>query len=106
MSRLPTTTHTPLLWEYAPSREATDLVEIEDRYGLFIDGEFREPKSGRWFDTINPATEEKLATVAEAGEQDVNAAVAAARAAFEGPWGRMSSTERSKHLYRIARMIQ
>ncbi|HLV91188.1 MAG: aldehyde dehydrogenase family protein [Acidimicrobiales bacterium] len=106
MSRLPTTTHTPLLWEYAPSREATDLVEIEDRYGLFIDGEFREPKSGRWFDTINPATEEKLATVAEAGEQDVNAAVAAARAAFEGPWGRMSSTERSKHLFRIARMIQ
>ncbi|HEX6946569.1 MAG TPA: aldehyde dehydrogenase family protein [Acidimicrobiia bacterium] len=106
MSRLPTTTHTPLLWEYATSRESADLVEIEERYGLFIDGEFREPKSGKWFDTINPATEEKLATVAEAGPADVDAAVAAARAAFEGPWGRMSPAERAKHLFRIARMIQ
>nr|PZN32205.1 MAG: betaine-aldehyde dehydrogenase [Actinomycetota bacterium] len=95
-----------MLWEYAPSRESTDIVEIEDRYGLFIDGEFREPKSGKWFDTVNPATEEKLATVAEAGPKDVDDAVKAARAAFEGPWGRMSPSERAKHVFRIARMIQ
>ncbi len=105
-AKLPTTTHTPLLWEYAPSIESTDIVQLEDRYGLYIDGEFTAPKSGKYFPAINPATEETLATVSEAGEKDVSNAVAAARSAFEETWGPMSGPERAKHLFRIARMIQ
>ena len=53
--------------------ESTDIVRLEDRYGLFIDGEFVEPQERRWFTTINPATEEPLAEVAEAGPEDVDA---------------------------------
>src|SRR5690606_30881181 len=93
-------------WEYAPSRESTDIVEVADRYELFIDGEYRKPKSGKYFPTINPATEEELAEVAEAGPEDVDAAVEAARAAFEDGWGRMPGSERAKYIFRIARMIQ
>jgi len=98
---------TPRLdWAYASSRESTDIVEVEDRYGLFLDGEFREPKSGKYFPTVNPATEETLAEVAEAGPEDIDAAVAAARGAFENGWGTMPGAERAKYVFRIARMIQ
>ena len=65
-------TTTPLRWEYAGSRESADIATIDDRYGLFIDGEFVAPKSGKHFPTINPATEEPLAEVAEAGAEDVD----------------------------------
>ncbi len=93
-------------WAYVPSREGTDIVSIEERYGLFIDGEFRSPKSRRHYTTVNPATEEPLAEVAEAGPADVEAAVIAARAAFEDGWGNLSGGERAKYIFRIARMIQ
>ncbi|HEX5695959.1 MAG TPA: aldehyde dehydrogenase family protein, partial [Acidimicrobiia bacterium] len=106
LTRIPTTSHEPLLWEYAESKESSSLVEIDDRYGLYINGEFRAPKSRKHFPTLNPATEEELAEVAEAGEADVNDAVAAARAAFTGTWGPMSGAERAKYMFRIARMIQ
>ena len=53
-------------WEYAPAPESTDHVKIDKRYGLFIGGEFVKPEKGRYFDTINPATEERLARVADA----------------------------------------
>mgnify|MGYP000641842057 CR=1 FL=1 len=53
--------------DYAPAPESTAVVSLADEYGLFIGGEFVEPRSGRTFDTINPATEERLATVAEGG---------------------------------------
>ncbi|HEY8761083.1 MAG TPA: hypothetical protein VIP52_09265, partial [Candidatus Dormibacteraeota bacterium] len=53
-------------FEYQPAPEATDHVRIADRYGLFIGGKFVEPKSGKWFPTISPATEETLAHVGEA----------------------------------------
>ena len=93
-------------WAYAPSRESTDVVTIADRQGLFIDGEFRPPAGGSWFATVDPSTEEPLAEVAEAGAADVDAAVVAARQAFEEGWGSMPGAERAKHLFRIARMIQ
>jgi aldehyde dehydrogenase (NAD+) len=93
-------------WEYAVAREATDIVRIEDRYGLFIDGDFVEPKSGRYFDTINPATEETLASVAEAGPEDVDLAVAAARTAHTEGWRSLPGSERAKYLFRIARQLQ
>ncbi|MCA1657298.1 MAG: aldehyde dehydrogenase family protein, partial [Actinobacteria bacterium] len=58
------------------------------------------------FKTVNPATEEVLAEVAEAGEVDVDRAVAAARRAYAGVWGVMPAAERGKYLFRIARMVQ
>ena len=91
-------------WEYAPAPERV-AVEIQDRYGLFIDGRFVAPKSRRTFQTINPATEAVLAEIAEAGPADVNRAVAAARAA-QPKWARLKPGERAKYLYRIARRIQ
>ena len=92
------------VWEYAPAPESTK-VEIAPEHGLFIGGRFRAPKSGRHFETINPATEAVLSRVAEAGEADVDAAVASARAALT-KWRRTPPLERAKFLFRIARRIQ
>jgi aldehyde dehydrogenase (NAD+) len=105
-SEIATTTRASLKWDYAQSRESTDIVGIEDRYGLFINGEFVKPKSRRYFPTINPATEEALAEVAEAGEADVDLAVSAARHAYQEVWGPMPGATRAKYLYRMARMVQ
>src|SRR5919109_5426821 len=93
-------------WEYAPAPESRDVVRIQDRYGLYIGGQFLEPKSGRSFETINPATEEVLAEVAEAGDEDVALAVEAGRDAFERRWRGLPGAERAKYLYRIARALQ
>jgi aldehyde dehydrogenase (NAD+) len=94
------------VWEYATAPESSDIVRLEDRYGLFIGGEFVEPKSGRYFPTINPATEEPLAEVAEAGPEDVDLAVKAAREAQEQYWRGLPGTERAKYIFRIARALQ
>jgi len=93
-------------WEYAPAPESTAIVRLQDRYGLFVNGEFVEPKSGKWFTTINPATEEPLAEVAEAGPEDVGLAVDSARDAYEQRWRALPGSERAKYLYRIARQLQ
>jgi len=92
--------------DYAPAPEATDHVNLRADHGLLIGGRWVEPVSGKRFKTINPATEEVLAEVAEAGEEDVDAAVKAARAAYTRTWSRMSGAERAKYLYRIARILQ
>ncbi|MBM9459410.1 aldehyde dehydrogenase family protein [Nocardioides sp. zg-536] len=91
-------------FEYAPAPESRSIVDIKPSYGLFIGGEFVEG-SGASFKTINPATEETLAEVAQADEADVDRAVRAARQAFRG-WSRMPGSERAKYLFRIARIIQ
>jgi len=91
-------------WDYAPAPE-TMRPEIADRYGLFIDGRFVAPKSRRHFRSINPATEEGLSEIAEAGEKDVEAAVKAAKAA-QPLWARLKGRERAKYLFRLARRIQ
>ena len=93
-------------WEYAPAPESIDHIELKKRYGLFIGGDFIAPEKGRYFDSINPANEEKLARVAIASESDVDKAVKAARKAFTGPWSRMKAKERGKYIYRIARIMQ
>jgi aldehyde dehydrogenase (NAD+) len=93
-------------WEYAPSQEAHDIVRIEERYGLFVGGQSVEPRSGEWFETISPSTEEPLAQVAHAGPEDVDAAVGAARGAFEDGWSGLRPAERAKYLFRIARILQ
>jgi aldehyde dehydrogenase (NAD+) len=66
-------------WSYAPSLESTSHIKLKKKYDLFIDGKFVKPKSNKYFETINPATEEKLAEIAEADQKDVDAAVKAAR---------------------------
>jgi aldehyde dehydrogenase (NAD+) len=96
---------TKSVFEYAPAPESRAVVDIRPAYGLFIDGEFVEGR-GTSFKTINPATEEVLAEVAEASDADVDRAVAAARKAYTGVWSKMSGAERAKYLYRIARIIQ
>jgi len=93
-------------WDYAPAPEAADHVTIAPRYDLFIGGAWRAPRSGKYFDTINPATESKLSEVAEANAADVDDAVRAARAAYESTWSKMKASERAKYIFRIARAIQ
>jgi len=92
------------LWKYDPAPETAD-PKLKPRYDLFIGGKFVAPKSGKYFDSINPATEEVLAQIALANQADVDAAYQAAHKAF-GPWSRLPGTERGKYLYRIARLIQ
>jgi len=94
----------PSVWEYSPAPERTH-IEIADRYDLFINGEFVAPKSRKYFDTINPATEQRLSSIAEAGAADVALAVDAARKA-QPRWAKLKPQERAKFLYRLARRIQ
>ncbi len=96
----------PSGWDYAPAPEARDIVTLQERYGLFIGGELVDPKSGEYFATIDPSTEEPLAEVAQAGQEDVDLAVRAARDAFENGWSDLSPAERAKYLFRIARILQ
>ena len=93
-------------WGYAPAPESTDHIRLQDRYGLFIGGKFVPPASGKYFKTINPASEKVLAEVAEADARDVDRAVKAARQAYDKTWKKMSARERGKYVYRIARLIQ
>ena len=93
-------------WTYAPAPESADHFKLRETYGLFIDGRWRNPAADTWFDTINPATEKKLATVAEAAKADVDKAVKAARKAHDKTWSRLKPAERGKYLYRIARLLQ
>jgi aldehyde dehydrogenase (NAD+) len=93
-------------WEYAPAPESRAVVDIRSSYGLFIDGQFRDPIDGAALKTVNPATEEVLAEVAVAGPKDVDRAVQAARTAQRDIWGPMRPAERAKYLFRIARLVQ
>jgi aldehyde dehydrogenase (NAD+) len=92
-------------FDYAPAPESRDIARLKPSYQIFVDGTFRDG-SGEAIKTINPADEEPLAEVAEAGPSDVDDAVRAARRAFDGPWSAMSGAERGKYLFRIARAIQ
>lgn len=93
-------------WDYAPSLESTSHIEIKEKYDLFIDGKFVKPSSGNYFNTINPATNEVLSSIAYANEKDVDKAVKAARKAYDEVWSKLSGKERGKYIYRIARIIQ
>jgi acyl-CoA reductase-like NAD-dependent aldehyde dehydrogenase len=92
-------------FEYAPAPESRSIVDIKPSYGLFINGEFVDGH-GKSFKTISPSTEEVLAEIAEADEADVDAAVRAARKAYDKVWSKLPGRERAKYLYRIARIIQ
>ena len=101
-------------WQLAPAPESKDHFKLNAQYELFINGKWQKPKSGTrstgsgepYFDTINPANEQKLARIAEASEADVDAAVKAARKAYDTVWSKMPAPERGKYIYRIARLLQ
>ncbi len=101
-----TTSSTGTPFEYAPAPESRSVVDIKSSYGLFINGEFVDPVGGKTFKSISPANEEVLAEVSEASDEDVDLAVKAARRAYTRVWSKMSGRERSKYLFRIARIIQ
>ncbi|HEY8513913.1 MAG TPA: aldehyde dehydrogenase family protein [Candidatus Binatia bacterium] len=73
---------------------------------MLIDGKWVESASGKTFDTVNPATGEVLARVAEGDKEDVDRAVRAARRAFEAGWGQSKPAERSRLLWRVAELIE
>jgi aldehyde dehydrogenase (NAD+) len=93
-------------WDYAPAPEDYKYIQIAPRHELFINGRFVAPHSGRYFPSINPATEQVLTEIAAADETDVDAAVRAAREAYDAVWSKLPARERGKYLYRIARILQ
>ena len=94
------------IWDYSPAPESTDHIQLKDQYDLFINGEFMPAVDGKYFDTINPSNEKKIAEVAEAGKADIEKAVASAQKAYEKTWSKMHPKERGKYIYRIARLLQ
>jgi aldehyde dehydrogenase (NAD+) len=94
----------PAEWTYAPAPESRDIVQLRERYGLYVGGEWLEP--AETYATLSPSTEEPLAEVGQASEADVHRAVEAARGAFENGWSSLPGSERAKYLFRIARILQ
>ena len=93
-------------WVYEPAPQSLADVPRREKYDLFIDGQWVAPKGRKHFTTINPATEEPLARIAQAGAADVDAAVKAARQAQTEVWGPMAPRDRARYVFRIARLIQ
>jgi aldehyde dehydrogenase (NAD+) len=96
----------PSAWEYATAPESREIVKLEERYGIFVGGEFVEPRSGEYYETLDPSSEEPLAEIPQAGPEDVALAVEGARDAFENGWSAARPAERAKYLFRIARILQ
>ncbi|MDP3359491.1 MAG: aldehyde dehydrogenase family protein [Lutibacter sp.] len=92
-------------WAYDEAPESTNHIQLKKKYDLYIDGKFTKPVKGQYFDTIDPSTNEIIASVAEATSEDIDKAVEAAKKAFVG-WSKLSGKERGKYIFRIARLIQ
>jgi len=93
-------------WNFAPAPEDAKNYVIAPQHELFINGKFVAPRSGTYFESVNPATEQTLTAIAAANAEDVDGAVKAARKAYAQVWSKMPGRERGKYLYRIARIIQ
>jgi aldehyde dehydrogenase (NAD+) len=94
----------PAGWEYAAAPESREIVTLRERYGHFVGGEWIEPKET--YTTIDPASEEPLAEVGQATDEEVQLAVGAAREAYDNGWSALAGSERAKYLFRIARILQ
>ncbi len=94
------------VWNLDSAPESTDHIKLKKQYELFINGQWQKPASGKYFETSNPASLDKIADIAQADETDVNLAVKAAKKAYDNVWSKMSGKERGKYLFRIARLIQ
>ena len=97
-------TPVPKDWTYAPAPESRAIVRLQERYGHFIGGKWVE--ASETYETISPASEERLATIGEGTQEDVDLAVGAAREAFANGWSGLPGSERAKYLFRIARLLQ
>ena len=96
--------------DYGPAPEgpqpAHEWLDLHGRkFGIFVGGEFVDPRSDRYFETLNPATGKPIAHIAQAGPEDIDLAVQAAREAQPG-WAALSGHERARYLYGIARQVQ
>src|ERR1700756_5593612 len=76
-------------WDYTPAPEDSKSYTIAPRHELFINGKFVAPAAGKYFASINPATEQTLTEIAAANAADVDEAVKSARRAYERVWGKM-----------------
>src|SRR5436190_19691246 len=94
----------PSDWSYAAAPEARDIVHLEERYGLYVGGEWVTPSET--YTTIDPSREEPLAEVGQASPDEVRRAVRAAREALDDGWSSRPAAERAKFLFRIARILQ
>ena len=92
-------------WEYSESVESQEIVNIKDKYQNFINGKFQQPNSKKYINTISPSTEEVLSKIVISNEKDVDNAVQSAQLGFE-KWSNTSPHERSKYLFKLARLIQ
>jgi aldehyde dehydrogenase (NAD+) len=92
--------------EYDPAPESAAIAKLKPGYGLFIDGGFSGGEAHEQFATVNPANEETLSMVAQASAADVDRAVSSARRAYDKVWSKTTGAQRSKYLFRIARLIQ
>jgi phenylacetaldehyde dehydrogenase len=90
----------------SPTLDARVINFIGRTGKILIDGKWSDAANGKTFDTYNPATGEVLARVAEGGREDIDRAVKAARKAFDGPWSRMTSSERGKLLWKLADLLE
>jgi aldehyde dehydrogenase (NAD+) len=94
----------PAGWEYASAPESREIVTLREGYGHFVGGEWIEPKET--YVTIDPSSEEPLAEVGQATDEEVQLAVRAAREAYDNGWSALGGSERAKYLFRIARILQ
>ena len=92
-------------WEYSESIESQDIVSIKDKYQNFVNGKFQQPNSKKYIDTISPSSEEFLSKIVISNEKDVDTAVQSAQMGFE-KWENTTPHERSKYLFKLARLIQ
>jgi len=92
-------------WEYSESIESEKIVNIENKYGHFINGKFVTPKSKQYIDTISPSTEKILSSISIGNQQDVDYAVASAKEGLK-KWSKTNPSERAKYLFKLARLIQ
>src|SRR5215472_12720102 len=93
-----------IAYEYSRQTPAEEILSRPQH--LLIDGRRVHSVSGRTFKSLNPATEQVIATIAEGNEADVDLAVASARRAFEGPWRTMRAAERGHLLLRWAELLK
>ncbi|MBX7044390.1 MAG: aldehyde dehydrogenase family protein [Ignavibacteria bacterium] len=91
-------------WNYSKSIEDPSHIKLKPKYDLFINGKWEKTK--KYFDTINPSNEEVISKVAYAERKEVDKAVNSASKAFDNVWSKISAKERSKYIFRIARILQ
>ena len=90
-------------WDYAESIESSSIVNIQKKYGIFIDGKFQSSNSKKSLKTISPSTEEVLSTISLGNKNDINDAVQSAKEGLK-IWSKLSGTQRAKYLFKTCKI--